>query len=131
MWKIREDVSIAAKMCGNVIAYDLSFDVKEWTQLVAELRRTIKAEVMGYGHIGDGNIHINMIFKEGESAQHQKVFEEVVKKKGSISAEHGLGLHKAPYLSLQKPPLIINYYRQIKKLFDPNEIMNPYKYLPE
>ena len=52
-------------MCGKVIAYDLSFDVKEWPNLVAELRRTINAEVMGYGHIGDGNIHVNMILKEG------------------------------------------------------------------
>lgn len=86
---------------------------------------------MGYGHIGDGNIHINMIMKPGEETPDRKVFEEVVKKKGSISAEHGLGLHKAPYLSLQKSPLMIDYYRKIKKLFDPNSIMNPYKYLPE
>lgn len=75
MWKIREDVNIAARMSGKVIAYDLSYDVKEWPNLVAELRRTVKAEIMGYGHVGDGNIHINMILKEGEEAQDRKVFE--------------------------------------------------------
>ena len=75
MWKIREDVNIAARMSGKVIAYDLSYEVKVWPNLVAELKRTIKAEIMGYGHIGDGNIHINMIIKEGEEAQDRKVFE--------------------------------------------------------
>lgn len=65
MWRVREDVSIAARMCGKVIAYDLSFEVKEWENLVAELRGSIKAEIMGYGHIGDGNIHVNMIMEEG------------------------------------------------------------------
>lgn len=75
MWKLREDVAIAAKMCGIVKAYDLSFDVKQWPNLVSELRKSIKAEIMGYGHIGDGNIHINMILEEGEQGQDQKVFE--------------------------------------------------------
>jgi len=65
IWQIREDVSIAAKQKGKVVAYDLSYDVKEWANLVGELRKSIKAEVMGYGHIGDGNIHVNMIMKDG------------------------------------------------------------------
>ena len=67
IWKIREDVAIAARMCGKVLAYDLSYEVKDWPKLVAALRSNIKAEIMGYGHIGDGNIHINMILKEGQS----------------------------------------------------------------
>ena len=61
IWSIREDVAIAARMCGKVFAYDLSYDVKEWPKLVSELRKSIKAEIMGYGHVGDGNIHVNMI----------------------------------------------------------------------
>ena len=54
-------MAIAARMCGKVLAYDLSYDVKEWPNLVADLRKSIKAQIMGYGHVGDGNIHINMI----------------------------------------------------------------------
>jgi D-2-hydroxyglutarate dehydrogenase len=52
-------------MVGKVYAYDISYEVKEWANLIAELRKSINAEVMGYGHIGDGNIHVNMIVKEG------------------------------------------------------------------
>ena len=43
IWSIREDVAIAARMCGKVFAYDLSYDVKEWPKLVSELRKSIKA----------------------------------------------------------------------------------------
>ena len=50
--------------------------------------------------------------------------------KGSISAEHGVGLHKASYLNLQKSPQILEIFRNIKKLFDPKGIMNPYKVIP-
>ena len=86
---------------------------------------------MGYGHIGDGNIHVNIIAKEGQEINEQQVYELVAKKKGSISAEHGVGLYKHKYLYLQKPPQVLAYYRLIKKLFDPHEIMNPYKVIPE
>jgi FAD/FMN-containing dehydrogenase len=59
------------------------------------------------------------------------VFKEVTRHGGSISAEHGVGLHKPNYLSLQKSPQILQIYRNIKNLFDPNGIMNPYKVIPE
>lgn len=85
---------------------------------------------MGYGHIGDGNIHINMILKEGQAVNDQQVYETVVKEKGSISAEHGVGLTKAKYLHLQKSPLTLSIYRQLKQVFDPHGIMNPYKLIP-
>jgi len=55
----------------------------------------------------------------------------VTKKKGSISAEHGVGLHKQKYLHLQKSPQVLAYYRLIKRAFDPQGIMNPYKVIPE
>jgi len=55
----------------------------------------------------------------------------VARNKGSISAEHGVGLHKPHFLHLQKSPQILQIYRDIKKLFDPNGIMNPYKVIPE
>lgn len=86
---------------------------------------------MGYGHVGDGNIHINMILQEGQEIDDKHVFEAVVKRKGSISAEHGVGLNKAKYLYLQKSESVLRLFKQIKGLFDPNEIMNPYKVIPE
>ena len=50
--------------------------------------------------------------------------------RGSISAEHGVGLHKPSYLHLQKSPQILQIYRNLKNLFDPKGIMNPYKVIP-
>jgi len=55
----------------------------------------------------------------------------VARRKGSISAEHGVGLHKPSYLHLQKSDNILGIYRDIKKLFDPNGILNPHKMIPE
>lgn len=58
------------------------------------------------------------------------VYEWTASHKGSISAEHGLGVMKAPYLHYSKSPESIALMKQVKNLFDPNGIMNPYKFLP-
>lgn len=88
---------------------------------------------MGYGHIGDGNIHINICVKDGDKQtkiDDAELFRIVAEKKGSISAEHGVGLHKPHHLHIQKSPQILRLYKQIKGIFDPNGIMNPYKVVP-
>jgi len=61
IWKIREDIALAAQKCGRMLAYDISFDVKEWANMCDKLREDTKAKVIGYGHIGDGNLHVNVI----------------------------------------------------------------------
>ena len=62
IWKIREDVAVAAvREKGRVLAYDISFDVREWPGLLDYLRKETKSLVLGYGHIGDGNLHVNII----------------------------------------------------------------------
>jgi FAD/FMN-containing dehydrogenase len=86
---------------------------------------------MGYGHIGDGNLHVNIILPEGKEFHDSHVFKEVARHKGSISAEHGVGLHKPNYLHLQKSEGILEIYRSLKRVFDPNGIMNPYKVIPD
>ena len=85
--------------------------------------------VIGYGHIGDGNIHINLCMKAGQNIEinDEDVFKEVVARNGSISAEHGVGIYKPQYLPMQKSRQILDIYKQIKAIFDPNSIMNPYK----
>jgi len=98
--------------------------------MLEELKEETKTEIFGYGHIGDGNLHVNIILKEGQEFKDSYIFEKIAKKKGSISAEHGVGLHKPKYLHLQKSPQILQIYKQLKQIFDPNGIMNPYKYVP-
>ena len=61
--------------------------------------------VMGYGHIGDGNIHINFCSKEPgarEKINDAEIYRRIASKKGSISAEHGVGIYKPAYLQIQK-----------------------------
>ena len=82
---------------------------------------------MGYGHIGDGNLHINICVKKGEAFEERFIIDQVLKNKGSISAEHGIGQHKMQYLGLQKQAKELELGGSIKKIFDPNFILNPYK----
>lgn len=97
------------------------------------------AVVGGYGHVGDGNIHINVTVKGYDNDEltnkvqkllEPYVLEEVAKRKGSISAEHGVGFAKAQYLMLSKSDECIDAMLAIKKALDPNGIMCPYKVFP-
>ena len=91
------------------------------------------AIVGGYGHVGDGNIHINVTAKQKENTEKVEsllepyVLEEVGKRKGSISAEHGIGFAKAKYLGLTKSKEYIEVMKIVKKAWDPNGILNPGK----
>eukprot|EP01095_Lingulamoeba_sp_RSL-Kostka_P012891 TRINITY_DN5208_c0_g1_i2.p1 TRINITY_DN5208_c0_g1~~TRINITY_DN5208_c0_g1_i2.p1 ORF type:complete len:110 (+),score=36.20 TRINITY_DN5208_c0_g1_i2:180-509(+) len=91
-------------------------------------------QVMGYGHIGDGNLHLNIkcdsFRDELQQAIEPYVFQRTKHYNGSISAEHGLGQSKGKYLHYSKSDGSINLMKNIKKLFDPNNILNPYKVLP-
>jgi FAD/FMN-containing dehydrogenase len=93
-------------------------------------------EVVWFGHIGDGNLHINILRPEGMTKEDfvkecRKVdilvFEAVMKHKGSISAEHGVGLTKKPFLRFTRSQAEIEMMKGIKKVFDPDNIMNPGK----
>jgi FAD/FMN-containing dehydrogenase len=93
-------------------------------------------EIIWFGHIGDGNLHLNILKPEDmanedffEKCQqvNKWVFEIVERYQGSVSAEHGVGMTKKPYLQYTRSEAEIAYLRGIKKVFDPNGIMNPGK----
>jgi D-lactate dehydrogenase (cytochrome) len=90
--------------------------------------------IIGYGHIGDGNLHLNIsarhYAKEIEDVIEPFVYEWTKQHGGSISAEHGLGQMKAAYVGYSKSDVMVHWMRNVKKMFDPNGIMNPYKFLP-
>lgn len=96
----------------------------------------IKYEVIVFGHIGDGNLHLNVLKPETSTPQEffvdcdaldLKTFEIVAQFKGSISAEHGVGLLKRQFLNFSRSATEIEMMRQIKKIFDPQGILNPGK----
>ena len=105
--------------------------------ILAEVSTNSHAKVSTRGHLGDGNAHINIVKtnsfdKDLELAQivESAVVQSVLKRKGSISAEHGLGQTKNEYLRDIKSDAELDMMRHLKSLFDPRGIMNPMKYLP-
>lgn len=81
--------------------------------------------------VGDGNLHLNIQLNNHDQDEVDRIenflFQKVVKMKGSMSAEHGLGFIKSKYLTLSKPENVVQLMKDLKRTFDPNNIMNPYK----
>jgi FAD/FMN-containing dehydrogenase len=93
-------------------------------------------EIIWFGHIGDGNLHLNILKPEALPKEdffakcievNKWVFEIVQKHGGSVSAEHGVGLVKKDYLHYTRSALEVDLMRGIKAVFDPNNVMNPGK----
>lgn len=139
-WKYREDISESlAKF--SPYKNDISVRTSEVPACLTQLDLLLKQayptwRVVWFGHLGDGNLHINILRPDGLSKEEfvkecQKVdvlvFETVRKHAGAISAEHGVGLSKKPFLGFTRSDTEIALMRQIKSLFDPDAIMNPGK----
>ncbi|KRX06433.1 FAD-linked oxidase-like, C-terminal [Pseudocohnilembus persalinus] len=141
IWEIRESCQPAAsKLSQYEFKYDISLDISLMDNILQDLRNKLQKykdiQVIGYGHIGDGNLHINVILgdksvkDEVQNILEPYIFQYLSEIKGSISAEHGMGQLKSQYLELQKPKVAIDFMKKIKQQFDPNNILNPYKCLP-
>ncbi len=173
LWSLRELISESAGKSGSVYKYDLSVPVPRMYSLVEEMRKKLGEkglwlgegnyegrvrDVVGYGHIGDGNLHINICCdkydEEIEKVIEPYIYELVAKEKGSISAEHGLGewlqsrspknarleltildfvisgVMKAPYIHYSKNKESIELMKRIKTMFDPKGIVSDRRLTP-
>ncbi|KAI4331407.1 hypothetical protein MLD38_029597 [Melastoma candidum] len=136
VWRIREGIPEALMKAGAVYKYDLSIPVEKMYDLVDEMRNRLgsSARVVGYGHLGDGNLHLNISCPQYDDKVFTQiepfVYEWTSKNRGSISAEHGVGLMKAEKIFYSKSPGAVQLMASIKNLLDPNGILNPYKVLP-
>ena len=88
-----------------------------------------------YGHLGDGNLHINILCKNADErskgrALRREILGAVVAMGGTLSGEHGIGLTKRDLLSLEQSAEVIDLQRRLKSVFDPKGLMNPGKVLP-
>ncbi|XP_013188145.2 D-2-hydroxyglutarate dehydrogenase, mitochondrial-like isoform X1 [Amyelois transitella] len=138
IWSFRESVPAADMNNSYLYAYDVSLPHKHYYELVPILRKRLGDKVLrvsGFGHIGDGNVHINIVTpkysQEVTDIVEPFIFEEVAKRQGSVSAEHGMGLKKPHYMHFSKDQSAIELMKVLKQLMDPNGILNPYKVLPE
>ena len=140
LWKLREYIS---ETISHWTPYknDISVTVSKVPAFLADIDAIVTRnypdfEVLWYGHIGDGNLHLNILKPEALSkdaffdkcaAVNKWVFETVERYNGSISAEHGVGMTKRDYLTYSRSEAEIAYMKAIKAAFDPNGIMNPGK----
>jgi glycolate oxidase len=141
LWKLRRKVAEAVKLDGYTIEEDTVVPRAELPALikgVKELGRKHEFEVVCYGHAGDGNLHIR-IKKEGIPNSHgnevmtaalRELFKLVKKLGGTISGEHGIGLIQKPYMDIVFDKTQLRLMKEIKKIFDPNNILNAGKIFP-
>ena len=142
LWQLRESIS---ESLAPFTPYknDLSVTINQVPEFLADVDEFVAQsypdfEVCWYGHIGDGNLHLNILRPESLSveefmamghAMSPKIFELVQARNGSISAEHGVGLLKKDFLKYTRSTEEIALMRGIKQLFDPHQILNPGKLL--
>jgi len=140
LWRLREDIS---ETISEWTPYknDISVVVSKVPPFLREIEEVVTREypdfeIIWFGHIGDGNLHLNILKPEDLAKEEffEKcakvstwVFEIVEKYQGSVSAEHGVGMTKKPYLEYTRSAEEIAYMRAVKAAFDPNNIMNPGK----
>ncbi|MHB2265435.1 FAD-binding oxidoreductase [Aliihoeflea sp. PC F10.4] len=140
-WRLRESMSEAQKPEGGSIKHDVSVPIALIPEFIEKAAAAIPsvfpgARMVCFGHMGDGNLHLNVTQPEGadkteflshDRAMHDSVHAIVRTMNGSISAEHGIGIMKRDELISTAPPVAIDLMRRIKASFDPAGIMNPGK----
>lgn len=140
LWRLREDISESISQYSPY-KNDLAVKVSKIPVFLERLDKLVdehypEFQVLWYGHIGDGNLHLNILkpadmandkFIETCSKVNPYVFQLVKDLEGSISAEHGVGTLKRDYLAYSRSETEIAYMKSLKAMFDPNGIMNPGK----
>lgn len=139
-WRLREDISEATAPF-TPYKNDVSVTISKVPEFLRETDAVLKANypdfrVVWFGHIGDGNMHINILkpeslsrdkFLEKCKGASALLFDVIAKMGGSVSAEHGVGLVKKPFLQYTRTLAEIDLMKGVKKVFDPDGIMNPGK----
>ena len=137
LWALRDDVEMFFRI-GMPVTFDISLPVTEMEAYVAEVLARLEREWPEYqrfvfGHLGDGNLHIIAAGPPSRAARHgieQCVYEPLAARGGSVSAEHGIGLEKQPWLALSRSAAELDLMRRIKEALDPKGILNPGRVLP-
>jgi FAD/FMN-containing dehydrogenase len=132
LWQLREGFADAINRLGPPVKLDVSVPIGRTAEFVDSLPRVLPGglDVIVFGHLGDGNLHVNVTGVPADEPARAQAVEEavhraVVERGGSISAEHGIGTAKVRYLHLCRSPAEIVAFRAIKRALDPAAILNP------
>jgi FAD/FMN-containing dehydrogenase len=143
LWQIREGIPEAHARAGGNVKHDIALPVSEVAAFVESTNRALETlfpwiEPAVFGHLGDGNLHYNMGTREGtpiavafahEAQINRVVHDAVAARRGSISAEHGIGQLKRAVLPAYKSDVELSLMRAVKAAIDPRGLMNPGKLL--
>jgi len=137
LWQLRERIAEGLTHDGYCYKYDISLphDVMYgFVERCRERMAKLAITTVGYGHIGDSNLHLNVTSPE-YSEEIVRLLEpwlqeETAKVKGSVSAEHGLGFKKKDQIYFSKSAEAVQQMQLLKRAFDPKSILNPYKTIP-
>jgi len=141
LWKARQVISPAIlKVKPQKVSEDVVVPLSAIPDLIAGLQKISRRRgliIPCYGHAGDGNIHVNVLYdrkidreRQAVGAAVEDIFHPVRELRGTLSGEHGIGLTKAPYLGMELSHAAIALEQRLKRAFDPNDIMNPGKIFP-
>ncbi|MBK8252163.1 MAG: FAD-binding protein [Polyangiaceae bacterium] len=139
LWEARRMLSAATRAMAR---YKISEDVvvprpqlPALLQSIEKISEKTGVRMLSYGHAGDGNLHVNLLWNEKEQTPHveealKQLFMSVISMRGTLSGEHGIGASKAAYLPLEQSADLIALQRQLKAVFDPKGLLNPGKIFP-
>ena len=140
LWDVRENAPESHKRSRGVARSDISLAQSSLAPFYEDMVAAVKTvdptiRICGYGHLGDGNLHFNLVADERSNSEfdskkdqlYELIYEHVAKYNGSISAEHGIGQTKRAQLAKVKAPEVLDVMRAIKASIDPKNLMNPGK----
>ncbi len=142
MWKARRGLSPAIRKLGysGKVSEDICVprdNLPETLEKLDEISKRYDTRILTFGHAGDGNLHVNLLFdrEDGQAVKNKDKAVEAVMKcavemDGTISGEHGIGLSKKRFMPMESGRAELDLMRGIKQVFDPEGILNPGKVLP-
>ncbi|WP_374320599.1 FAD-binding oxidoreductase [Aquabacterium sp.] len=140
MWQVREGIPLAEKAEGLMVKHDIGLPTSAIPEFVRDMAERIharwpQAQIVCFGHLGDGNLHYNVQAPDGqrqgdallafEADVNELVFGDVVARQGTISAEHGIGRLRKAELARRQSPVANTLMRALKQTLDPDNILNP------
>jgi glycolate oxidase len=138
LWKARKSAyAVLARIKTHFALEDVTVPMSKVADLlkgVDAIGRKHAIQIATFGHAGDGNLHPQILYdghnpdevKRVEAATGE-LFKLAIDLGGTLTGEHGIGLSKAPYMTLEHDPVAMDVMRTLKKMFDPNNILNPGK----
>jgi glycolate oxidase len=139
-WEKRRSISEALRYISTrKKSHDISVPPSQIAYYMAFLdllNQSSHLKILGYGHLGDGNIHVNLlqlptlpVAEEEWNHIEDTLFKKALELVGSITGEHGIGVTKKEYMKLMFSATELNLFKQLKLIFDPQKRLNPYKIL--